>query len=245
MRTVCLILLNLVISLVRLPAAEAVQTLVDNVFAGLIFDEGGGFGLRTRTNIQITALGYEFPLNGYSTGVVTVVSQTTEVLRSIQVSTNSPKLGKFHYESVTPLVVTAAKTIFLLGNNYEIQSPNFNALWLGNTIPTNEFRVSPDFDYLGAAQGTNLSSVTRDSMFQGVNFQYTGYPTPPPLHLALTLTNTIVLSWPTGDVTFRLQACSRLDAAITNLNLTPDVKNGSSIVVIPTTEAAQYFRLAY
>jgi len=224
-------------------ASEAIQTATPNVNESFVTDDGAGFAFRPRTNILITALGYQFSSNSYVTGKVEIVDAARVVLTSAIISTNSPKVNEIYYEPIAPVVIPAYSTNFVLGQDHEFFLTNFTAFWLGGLLDTNEFSVAPELDYLGAAIGTNLPISSKTNLFQGANFQFIAQPSPAGLEIRASLPNTILLIWPEEAAGYTLQSSATLDTPMTNVLQPPVLIGGVRVLALPDEGPSRFFHL--
>jgi len=236
-----------------LAATEAIQSVVGGT-GGAVFPGGGaGFAFKPATNLYISALGYIFATNstgspiGLTSATVELLDSRGALLASVTVTTNSPPTSDRSYEAIPAIFVPANSTNYIVAYDPVEYAADTNRAWSGpyvEAIPgTNWFEVAPELLYLGATQETD---IIPGPLFYpiGANFQFTDVLSAPALRISSTRTNTVVLSWPTQAVSFRLQSTTNLLAwPATSLTNQPAVAGTNNVLILPRGQTGTFFRL--
>lgn len=237
--------LVLAVSTLNAVAGEAVLVSTPNMGGGYVA-QGAGFAFRAKTNLLITALGFQLNpayFNIY-TARVDIVSASGTILAYALPSTNSNKLGLNYYEPITPLVIPAGTTNFIRGYMHQPGNMNVPDVWLGGYLETNQITVANEVAYLGGGTGVQLSDYYPNFFLQGANFQFTTMPLAQ-LQLTKTLSNYVQLSWRADVANLVLQTTPRLGVEMTNV-LQPAVLIGTNrVVTVPMDTTNRYFRLVW
>jgi hypothetical protein len=234
----------------RLGAAEAIQSLAGFTDVGVVFDGGAGFAFKPATNLYVNALGYLFltNLSALDSAVVELQDSRGDVRASVTLTNSSPQAGDWNYQAIPAFFVPANTTNYVVAYDPVEYAASHTKSWSGAHVEavspgTTWFEPAPELVYLGPTVGTDI--VASPSYYYiGANFQFIGVPSPPALEIVLTLTNTVVLTWPTQAVSFHLQATTSLRSwPITNLADQPIVADTNNVLVLPCSQPSTFYRL--
>ncbi len=93
------------------------------------------------------------------------------------------------------------------------------------------------------------NSLSSFLLFVGPSFQFAASAVvavqPSSLAINLTLTNTVLLTWPAADTLGQLQTAPDLNTAMTNVPTASVVIGTNQVVELPATQAHTFFRLVY
>jgi hypothetical protein len=232
------------------PATEAIQSLVGLTDFGVIAHDGAGFAFKPATNLYVSALGYLFATNyaALDSAVVELLDSRGLVRASATLTTNPPPTGGWSYQDIPAVFLPANSTNYIVAYDPVEYAANHVKVWAGAYVEaispdTAWFEPASELLYLGPAQGTNVIGEPWYYLI-GANLQFTVAPAPPALHIGRTLTNTVVLTWPTQAAAFSLQAATNLLSwPTTNLPVSPVVSGTNNLLVLPATERQTCFRL--
>ena len=180
--------------------------------------------------------------------IVELLDSRGAVLASATLTTNPPPAGDWTYQAIPAVFVPANSTNYIVAYDPVEYATDHVKAWAGAYVEavspdTTWFEPAPELLYLGPAQGTN---VIDDPWYYliGANLQFTDRPSAPALHILRTLTNTVVLTWPTQAAAFHLQATTNLLSwPATNLTNQPAVVGTNNVLVLPRGQAGTFFRL--
>ena len=231
-------------------ATEAIQSLIGLTDFGVIADGGAGFAFKPATNLYVSGLGYLFATNyaALDSAVVELLDSQGAVRASAVLVSNPPPTGDWSYQAVPPIFIPANSTNYIVAYDPVEYAASGVKAWAGAYVEAVSpeltwFEPAPDLLYLGPTQGTNVISDPWYYLI-GPNFQFATAPAPPALQILHTLTNTVVLTWPTQAVSFSLQATTNLlDWPATNLPVPPEVSGTNNLLVLPATGRQTYYRL--
>jgi hypothetical protein len=231
-------------------ATDAIQALAGFTQVGVVYDGGAGFAFKPATNIYINALGYLFltNLSALDGAVVELQDARGNVRASVTLTNTSPESGDWSYKPIPAFFVPANSTNYVVAYDPAQYAFNHTKSWSGAYVEavsttTTWFEPAPELLYLGPSDGTNI--VAGPSYYYiGATFQFTGIPGPPALAIALTSTNTVVLTWPTQAVSFHLQATTDVRVwPTTNLTDQPAISDTNNLLVLPCSQPGTFFRL--
>lgn len=233
-----------------LPAAEAIQSLVGLTEFGVITDGGAGFAFKPATNLYVSALGYFFATNftALDSATVELLDSRGAVRAAATLTTNPPPNGGWTYQAIPSVFLPANSINYVVAYDPAAYAADGVKAWAGAYVEaispgTTWFEPAPELLYLGPTQGTTVISDPWYYLI-GANFQFTAAPAPPALQILRTLTNTVVLTWPTQAVAFSLQATTNLlDWPTTNLPVSPEVSGTNNLLVLPTSARLTFYRL--
>ena len=231
-------------------ATEAIGALVGLTDFGIIADGGAGFAFKPTTNLFISGLGYLFATNyaALDSAVVELLDSQGAVRASATLFSNPPPAGDWSYQSIPAVFISANSTYHIVAYDPVEHAASGVKAWAGAYVEavspdTTWFEPAPELLYLGPTQGTNVIGEPWYYLI-GANFQFITAPEPPALQILFTLTNTVVLTWPTQAVSFSLQATTNLlDWPATNLPISPDVSGTDNLLVLPATGRQTFYRL--
>jgi len=233
-------------------ATEALQNVDPPVdYVAISFDETG-FSFRPTTNITIEALGFAFTTQPLPASyVVRVLNHAGAQLAVATLSTSNAPGAGFIYTNIPPLALAAGSTNFLTCyNELDFLSIGTKS-WTGRYVNESDadggsFDVASELDYITATIGTAPPFGSNDSslLFVGPTFQFTVLQTSR-MHIALTSSNTALVSWPATDTLGQLQTAPDLATTMTNVPAVPTVVGPSKVVEWPTTDTQAFFRLKY
>ncbi len=240
----------LLIAASRLGATEAIQSLVGFTEVGVVYDGGAGFAFKPATNLYVNALGYLFLTNLSALESATVELQDAQgnVRASVTLTNNPPPSGDWTYQPIPAFFVPANSTNYIVAYDPVQFALYHTKSWSGayvEAVSTNTtwFEPAPELLYLGPTAGTNIIGSPTNYLI-GANFQFTDTPGPPMLKIAPTVTNTVVLTWPTQAASFHLQATrTLLSWPATNLADVPTVADTNNVLVLPRSRPGTFFRL--
>lgn len=238
-------LLALLLAASHALAGEAVLLSTPNLGGGYA-TQGAGFAFRARTNLLITALGFQLNPSyiDIRTARVDIVSASGVILASAFPSTNSSKLGLNYYEPITPLAIPAGTTNFVRGYMHQGSNMDVPDVWLGGFVETNQIVVANEVGFLGSGAGMNLGGYYTNYFLQGANFQFSVIPSVE-LRLTRTPSNYVQLSWRADAGNYILQTGATLNAPMTNV-LQPAVLVGTNrVVTLPVDTTRRFFRLVW
>jgi hypothetical protein len=243
-------LLSLLVAPLPACATDAIQSLAGFTGVGVVYDGGAGFAFKPATNLHVNALGYLFltNLSALDSAVVELQDARGNVRAAVTLTNSSPQSGDWSYQPIPAFFVPANSTNYVVAYDPAEYAANHTKSWSGayvEAVSTSStwFEAAPQLLYLGPAEGTSI--VAGPSYYYiGANFQFTDSPGPPVLEIALTLTNTVVLTWPTQAVSFYLQATTNLLSwPTTNLADQPVVTDTNNVLVLPCSQPRTFFRL--
>ena len=217
---------------------------------GVIANDGAGFAFKPATNLYVSALGYFFASNyaALDSAVVELLDSRGVVRASATLATNSPPTGDWSYQAIPAIFLPANSTNFIVAYDPAEYATSHVKAWAGAYVEavspdTTWFEPAPELLYLGPAQGPNVIGEPWYYLI-GANLQFTVAPAPPALQIRRTLTNTVVLTWPTQAAAFSLQAATNLLSwPATNLPASPEVSGTNNLPVIPSSGRQTFFRL--
>jgi len=252
MKSALLLLTVLLTETTTVRATEALQNVDPPLDYGAISFDETGFSFRPATNITIEALGFAFSTQPLPASyVVRLLNHTGEVLTSAILSTSNAPGVQFVYTNIPPLSLAAGSTNFLTCYDAAVFATNGSYSWSGRFVNESDseggsFDVAPQLNYLSAILGTNSPSGTNNPslLFVGPNFQFTVLETSR-LTIALTLSNTALVSWPATDTLGQLQTAPDLATTMTNVTAVPTVVGPNKVVEWPITDTQAFFRLNY
>ena len=218
---------------------------------------GPGWSFVPTTNITVTSVAYLdlATAGGDPNVVVTIWDSTNTVLAAYTGITDpSAQQGDLVYGTVAPLGLSAGQTYTITANT----APLSESSWLGalhdnsGAVDDDTFQLAAQLTQFQAWQfnpdGT-FSPLTPDPtenqqlLWLGPTFTYQlGLP-PPTLTIALTNSESVVLSWPTNAVGYVLQTSLAVTGSYANVTNSPAVSGVRYVVTLPNTNPAAFFRL--
>ncbi len=223
-------------------AGEAVLLSSPNV-GGAKIVQGAAFAFRAKTNLVITALGFQFNQN-FQTARVDVLNASGAILAYAFPNTNSSLAGVSHYEPIPPLMIKAGTTNFIRGYMHQGTNTSVPDLWIGGFLETNLIAVAHEVAFLGSGPGLDLAGYFASFFLQGANFQFSALP-PVELQMTKTPSNHVQLSWRADAGNYVLQTAPRLGIAMTNVSQPAVLVGPNRVVTVPMDTTNRFFRLVW
>ena len=227
-------------------ANDAIQSYTSGYYG--FAENKAGFTFAPSTRITVTALGAGFQsVNNEGNQIVELFDANSNLLATATVSADT--MGPYYYTNISPVFLAAGATNFILTYDEDLFTHSGTFLWVGPAAeaPSFPFTVAPEIRYLGSLLGMGSTPLPPEFLLIGPSFQFTvtTLPSQPPsLALALSTSNTVLLSWPAVFTNAALQTSPDLGSvAMTDLLVAPLTVGTNLQVELPRTGAIAFYRL--
>jgi hypothetical protein len=171
---------------------------------------------------------------------------------TVTIATNAVEFG---YNDGTVVITADFTENQLVVTDHPLLSGHYNPIQMAFTNPafSSLLSASDSFPYGGLTASLSGEVITLNwaggSVTDGQSLQAAfdlNLPAAPLLDIQLTLTNTILISWPAPATGFNLQRSSNLNptswVGVTNI---PTLANGRNQVIVPPAAGKQIYRLKF
>ena len=219
---------------------------------------GYGWSFVPASNIVVTSVGYlDVPgFGGDPNVVITIWSGTNAQLASYTGITN-PALtgGQIISTAIAPLALSRGQLYSITAYVAPLSSSSLEVAVFdnGNSVQYNPFILAPalsQYEGLQLNQNGTFSPLSSDAsqnqqlLYLGPTFTYSIFSSQPVLHIAISGSQTVQLTWPTNAAGFALQRSAIVTGTYMAVTNVPAVAGTNYSTILSSTNAAGFFRLA-